>query len=144
MNIDELIQSAKADVVETPTADHDVVIAGEVVTLRFTKIEPMAWRSLVALFPPRTGVVRDMNLGYNYDLAPSGFPAASVAVVGDDESVTQFEGSQWAELFGTLESPDIFAVSTLLWGLHEYDPAQAVVAAKKARTRGKSTKRRKS
>lgn len=136
-DVDALIRKAKDQVVEPVTGDHEVVIAGELVVFRFTKMEPMGWRELVGAYPPRSGVVRDMNLGYNYDKAPEGFP--NVAVV-DGDNVTVLDGEQWRALFGMLESPDIFAISTLLWGMHEFDPAQAVVEAKKALTGGKSLK----
>lgn len=141
LNIDALIADAKAEIVEPKTGDHEVVIAGKVVTFRFTKVAPLAWRELVGAFPPRAGVVRDTNLGYNFDAASAGFPAVAV-VDGDD--VVKLSPEQWRDLYGMFESPDMFAVGTLLWGIHEFEPSKAVEEAKKALTPGKSSRPRKS
>lgn len=129
--ISELIQAAKSEVVEPETRSHEVVIAGKVVEIVFTKLDPMSWRDLVAHFTPRDGVVRDRNLGYNYDLAPSGYPATHLHTVIDGEKaeVTQDE---WGDIFALLESPDLFAISTLMWGMHEWEPQQNAKKALRA------------
>lgn len=121
--LSELIRQAKEEVVEPETGRHTVVIAGTPVELVFTKLEPMEWRDLIAQFPPRDDVVRDRNLGYNFDLAPSGYPVTHVRAVVDGEESSVGE-DEWGDIFAQLESPDLFTISTLLWGLHEWEPQQ--------------------
>lgn len=140
--LDDLISAAKAEIAEPKLVEQEVVIAGEIVTFEFTKIDGMEWRNLIAKFPARADVVRDRNLGYNYDLVPSGFPVASIRMI-DGEERTEVTADQWAGVLGVLESPDLFNVSTALWGLHEWEPAQRAVEAKKALTKKSSGRSRK-
>jgi len=121
--ISDLIQAAKDEVVEPKTGSHTVAVAGKVIELVFTRLDPMAWRDLVAVFPPRAKVARDMNLGYNYDLVPAGYPVDRIRLLLDGEELETSQ-DEWRELFGVLESPDLFAISTLLWGMHEWEPQQ--------------------
>lgn len=121
--ISELIRAAKDEVVEPQTGSHSVVVGGEVVELVFTKLEPLKWRNIVADFPPRDGVLRDQNLGYNFDLAPSAYPASNISVVIGGES-SEITDDEWGDLFAVLESPDLFAISTLMWGMHEWEPRE--------------------
>ena len=126
--ISELIRAAKEEVVEPETGKHTIAVGGSVVELVFTKLEPLSWRNMVASFPPRDGVQRDLILGYNIDLAPSGYPITNISVNVDGES-SELSADEWGDLFAMLESPDLNAISTLLWCMHEWEPQQK---AKKA------------
>ena len=143
IDIDALIASAELELETERSVPLEVLVAGKVVEFQFTKLKAFAWRELVAKFPPRSGVARDLNLGYNYDLMPSGFPAANIKIVDGDGSV-DVSADQWKSLYSIFESPDIFNISTALWGLHEYEPAKALEDAKKKLKRkgsGNSRKR---
>lgn len=129
--IDDLIRKAKSELAETKTVDQDVAVGGEVVTLRFTRLSPIEWRTLVGGFPAREGNLRDENFGYNFDVAPSGYPASSVHIV-DGDAVEDVTPEQWAGIFSVLEAPDLYALAAALWGVHEYEPRKAVQDAKKA------------
>ena len=117
--------------VEPRTASHKVVVAGEIVELVFTKLDPMGWRDLVALFPPRAKVTRDRNLGYNYDLVPSEYPAGNIRMIIDDQE-SQVSQEEWRDFYGVLESPDLFTISTVLWGMHEWEAQQSTKKALRA------------
>lgn len=130
--LDDLIRKAKAEIVEPETSDLEVLFGGEVVSFRFTKLDPMVWRNLTASFPARDGSTRDMRLGYNYDLAPSAYPATHIHLM-DGEDAGEVTKEQWSDVFARLQSPDLFNISTLLWGMHEWEPQQQVEKAKKAR-----------
>lgn len=129
--LSKLIQSARDEVVPRKTADQEVLVSGELVTLRFEKLDPRVWRELIAKYPARDGVAYDRSLGYNFDLVPVGYPVAHVFDVTGDEPVA-VSADEWAGIFELLESPDLKNVALALWGMHEYEPQQAVLAAKKA------------
>lgn len=137
--LDDLILAAKVAVENRETVDVQVMLGESVAEFRFTKLDAMEWRNLCAKYAPRDGVVRDMNLGYNYDLAPSGYPVAAIRLVDGDELV-EVSVEQWAGVLAALESPDLFNVSTALWGMHEWGPrekAKKALAAKSSRSRKK-------
>lgn len=142
IDLDAMIQAAKDELGKPQTEQLSVVVAGDVLVLQFTKLQPFEWRDLVALFPPRAGVTRDVNLGFNHDRFASGFPVSHVKVV-DGDNVVDVSVEQWKQLFEVLESPDIFNIATTLWGMHEYAPAQRLVEAKKALKKKKSGSSRK-
>lgn len=129
--LSELIQSARDEVVPRKTVDVEVLVAGELVKFRFEKLDPMEWRGLIAKFPAREAVQFDRNLGYNFDAAPAGYPVEHVFELVDDEPVA-VSAEDWAGVFALLESPDLKTISLALWGVHEFEPQQAMLAAKKA------------
>ncbi len=140
--LDDLIQAAKAEVTAPQTEQIEVLIGEQLAVFEFTKLEPMKWRNLIASFMPRADSQRDLVLGYNYDALPSGFPASHIKLV-DGETREPVTEDQWRDVFAVLDSPDIFNVSTTIWGLHEYTPQQKAVQAKKASARRKSSTSRK-
>lgn len=126
-----LIQAARDEVVPRKTVDVEVLVRGDLVNFRFEKLEPIEWRDLVAKFPAREGVATDRSLGYNFDLVPSGYPVERIFdATGEDPVAVSSE--EWDAVFTLLESPDLKNVSLALWGIHDFEPQQAVLAAKKA------------
>lgn len=143
LNIDELIAEAQLELANERSEAVEILIAGKVVSFEFTKLKAFEWRELIGTFPPRSGVIRDMNLGYNYDRLPTGFPASNIKIVDGDVRV-DVTVEQWQALFDVFESPDIYVVATTLWGLHEFEPQKALEDAKKKmkrKTSGNSRKR---
>lgn len=129
--LSDLIQAARDEVVPRKTVDVEVLVAGALTNFRFEKLDPMEWRDLIARFPAREAVAFDRSLGYNFDLAPSGYPVARIFDATEDEAVA-VDADEWASVFSLLESPDLKNVSLALWGIHEFEPQQEVLAAKKA------------
>ena len=132
-NLSKLIEKARDEISPRKTVDQEVLVAGELVKLRFEKHDPQEWRGLVATFPARDGVQMDRSLGYNFDLVPSGYPVERIFDVTSGEPAEVSE-DDWAGVFSLLESPDLKNVALALWGIHEFEPQQAVLAAKKAQT----------
>ncbi len=136
--LEDLIRAAKESIAEPVTARHEVLLGGELVVFEFAKLEPMEWRNLTSKFPPRDGAIRDLRLGYNPELLPSGYPVERIKLVREDE-LEEVTDEQWQDIFSLLESPDIKDTAAVLWGMHEWEHQQKVVEVKKASLRAKSS-----
>lgn len=139
-DVDALISKARAAVDVVSPTDQEVLLGGEVVTVRFWPLSGPAWRDLVAPHPARDGSPRDLGLGYNLDAVVPFFP--KVFLVHGDE-VVNVAGEKWAEICGLLEAPDLNHLAVALWGMHEFDPQRRMDAAKKA-SKGQPRKKRSS
>lgn len=141
IDLNKLIANARKEV-EKPAVDElEIAIAGEIVKFEFTKLSTFEWRELMATFPPRDGVPRDMNVGYNLDRLPKHYPVANIKIVTGEDRLN-VDQEQWYSLFDVIESPELFHISVLLWGMHEWAPSQKLVEAKKALTKKSGSSRK--
>ena len=79
----------------------------------------------------------DQALGYNLTGVVMDYPKV-YSVDGDE--VTDIS-DVWSETCVYLSGPDLKALEYLIWGINEYDPAQKLAAAGKARA-GRQPKKR--
>lgn len=143
MDLDALLKVADETFDGIEPVTQDVLIGKKIVGVRFWPLDNTAWRDLIAQHPPRQGAGMDANAGYNVDAIVPDFP--NVALVdGDDvdnmlrRDAKGVEVSRWPDVYRRLSPPDMKNLAIALWGLHEWDPQQRLVAAGKASSgRGK-------
>jgi hypothetical protein len=109
-----------------------------------TQMDGIAWASETDKFPARPGVLVDQRYGYNLrPLTKHVAPKCSVLFDADGNEVElrvdppevkKDRVNQWADLFANIDGATFQRISDALFGLNEIWPAQAVDAAKKART----------
>lgn len=139
MDIDALIAKGRAAIDTVKPTDQEVLLGGEIVTVRFWPLTGAAWNELTASHPPRDGVIRDLGLGYNLDEVVPAYP--KVFFVKGDDVVNVAE--KWAEICSVLEAPDLTNLAAALWGMHVFDNGRRMEAAKKA-LKGQPRKKRSS
>ena len=137
MTIQDLIARARAEAETPPTESTNVVVAGELVALGFTKLLGAEWSALTAVHPPRKGSQMDSNLGYDLDTVAGLYPAESVTIGGEQAS-----GSEWIDLYGLLDAPWRDTVALKLWGLNQHGPATRILELGKASSGVGSRKKR--
>jgi hypothetical protein len=130
------------------TADVDVLVNGRKYTLRFKQVTGQEWAEAVDRSPLRREVALDVRYGYNLRMAV-GLTVPNSATLLDGEKpveVTVDEDAkppvnEWADLLDALSGFDFQRVTDAVWQLNEWDPQQALEAAKKApRVSGKSSR----
>jgi hypothetical protein len=137
MSVQDLIERARAETAAPPTDSANVVVAGELVALGFTKLLGAEWSELTAVHPPRKGAHLDSSLGYNLDAVAGSYPAASVTVGGEPAT-----GTEWADLYSLLDAPWRETVTLKLWGLNQHGPASRILELGKASSGAVSRKKR--
>lgn len=137
MSIQKLLAKARAEAAAPATDTATVVVAGEMVELRFTKLIGAEWSALTVVNPPRQGAKLDSNLGYDLHAVSGQYPAEAVAIAGEVAS-----GSEWAEFFGLLDAPWRETVAMKLWGLNQHGPATKILELGKASSGAGSKKKR--
>lgn len=146
LNLDALLAKAQ-ELVETAEPELvPVVLAGHQVGVRFLPVSGAEWRDLALKHPPRSDVMRDLNVGYNIDALVSEYP--NVALV-DGESVddmirTDSDGktfSKWPAVWAALTATGRKDVSSALWAAHERTPERLVADAGKASPDSRKKKR---
>lgn len=146
MGFKEDLAAAKKAVANT--ADVDVLVNGTKYTLRFTQVTGREWANAVDRAPLRRDVALDMKYGYNLRVAVGLIaPVSGVLLDGDKPiELTVDEDAkppvnEWADLLDSLSGFDFQRVTDAVWQLNEWDPQQALEAAKKApRVSGKSSR----
>lgn len=112
--------------------------AGFVVTFRFTALLPFEWKRLTDASEPRSGNVRDQNLGYDYDTVTRMAATRSGQQLHPDGSLADVSAEQWATIFDTLPPVGQRAIQQYVWTVNEYAGIAArdaaVDAARKAST----------
>ena len=114
-----------------------VVLAGKQIGVRFAPMSGADWRDLSLKHPPRSDVIRDLNVGYNIDSLVAEYP--NVALV-DGDSVDDMiredpEGnpvSKWPAVWAALTATGRKDLSSALWAAHERTPERLVDDAGKA------------
>lgn len=117
--------------------DQDVLIAGEVVTVRLWPLTGIAYRDLCALHPNRTNSEFDQALGYNLTAVTQSYP--KVYTVDGDDVVNVSD--QWPDICAVLSGPDLKALEYAVWGLNEFEPSERLRAAGKASAGSRKKKR---
>ncbi|MFJ4997107.1 hypothetical protein ACIP5T_03075 [Microbacterium sp. NPDC088619] len=84
LDLDALLVKAQEMVDNAEPELVPVVLAGQQIGVRFLPVSGADWRDLSLKHPPRSDVLRDLNVGYNIDALVSDYP--NVALV-DGESV---------------------------------------------------------
>jgi hypothetical protein len=137
MSIQDLIAKARADVEVPATDSANVVVAGEMVAIGFTKLLGAEWSALTAVNPPRKGAQLDSNLGYDLDAVAGQYPAVSITIGGEQPS-----GSEWSDLYALLDAPWRETIALKLWGLNQHGPATRILALGKVSSGAGSRKKR--
>lgn len=137
LDLDALISKAREMVSNAEPELVPVILAGQQVGVRFVPMSGADWRELTLKHPPRTDVMRDLNVGYNIDAVVAEYP--HVALVDgetvDDMMRDDAEGKQvskWPAVWGALTATGRKDVSSALWAAHERTPERLVVDAGKA------------
>ena len=99
--------------VAVPVAVGDVAV--EVVVRQL--MPAPGWRELVAEHPPRDGVRRDVNVGFDAEGVAEVYPVAALSV--DGESVSS---ESWSELWGVLDSVGREDLAVAVWAVNERMP----------------------
>lgn len=128
-SIDELIAKSKASDAETATVE--VLVGGELVTLKFTELPGATWAGITLRNPPRVDVPVDLAKGYNLHAATQ-FAAAESGVLVDGGEEQKLTEDQWRGIWDALSGADFQSVIDVVWSLNEWAPSQRVDAAKKA------------
>lgn len=139
MDIDALIAKGRAELDTVSPTNQDVLLGGEIVTVRFWPLSGLEWRDLAARHPVREGSQRDLGLGYNLDALLPEYPKVFLVQGDSVENVAD----KWASICALLSPPDLNHLAVALWGMHEFDPGRRLEAAKKA-LKGKPLKKRSS
>lgn len=137
VDVKALVAKAKADLDLVKPADQVVMISDTKVTVRVWPLSGPAWRDLCARHVARDESMSDQALGYNLTGVVMDYPKV-YSVDGDE--VTDIS-DVWSETCVYLSGPDLKALEYLIWGINEYDPAQKLAAAGKARA-GRQPKKR--
>ncbi len=147
MDIDALISKAKKQIETAEPVEQEVLLGDKIVTVRIRPLDGQAWTALTAQYPPRPRVPKDHELGYDVHAVLKNFP--SVELVDGDEVDdlirTDDDGntySKWPDVVGVLGGPDIKNLTIALWGAHEWEHTQRVIAAGKALRSRRSPKKR--
>lgn len=136
---------AAARTAERAYEDVDVLLNGNLHTLRFTQSAPDEWAEVTDKNPPRIGVAID-KYGFNLrkvvralaplvgELIVDGKPTKlRVDPVGADDRV-----DEWDDLLSALSGHFIGKIGDAIFNLNVYAPAQAVADAKKKQKRSEA------
>ena len=137
LDLDALLAKAQEMVENAEPELVPVVLAGQQVGVRFLPVSGADWRELALKHPPRSDVMRDLNVGYNIDALVADYP--DVALV-DGDSVDDMiredsegkKSSKWPAVWGALTATGRKDVSSALWAAHERTPERLVADAGKA------------
>ncbi len=105
--------------------------ADTLLTLRFTKLDGLAWAALTLKNVMRPDVPVDLMYGYNFH-AVCQAAAQLTGTEVDGETTSAISDKQWERLWNVLPGRDVQRICDAVWGLNEYGPEQRVEAAKKA------------
>lgn len=145
MNVDDLIDKAQQIASDAAPETRNVILGGEWVSVRLTKLRGDQWRDLIAQHPPRAGFM-DQNLGYNLDAVTAAYPRVAIVHDGevDDLRRTDEEGTVyvWPRIAQALEAPALETIGQALFEMHQLNPLQEMIAAGKASRGGRVTKPR--
>lgn len=133
MDVQALIAKQKQTLDTVKPVDQEVLLAGEVVTVRFWPLAGNAWRDLCAKHPNRDESQFDKALGYNLTAVVADYPRVFL-VDGDD---VQDVADQWADICAVLSGPDLKNLEYAVWGINEYEPTQALAGKVSAGARRK-------
>lgn len=138
MDLAALIAKAKAEQQQAEPFTLDVLVAGELVTVKGWPMEGTRWVEFTAVHPPRAGVAQDANAGYNVHGVIPDYPFKRVE--GDRD--VDFAEGEWADLVSVLKGPDLNALGALIWSANVNEPVKARREAGKASKGVQPRKRR--
>lgn len=147
LDLDALIAKGRAALDNVEPVDQEVLVAGEIVTIRLWPLAGGEWRNLTTVHPPRAKSVFDQNAGYNMDAVTRAYPKVYIV---DGDTVTNVtvpvdpeepEHLRWHDIYDILDGPDMKNLASAVWGLNEYEHQKRVAAAGKALAGGRKKKR---
>lgn len=137
-----------SDDLQTPTErdwiDVEIVVGGNLHTLRFTAVDGLTWANYCDKHPIRPGVALDGTYGYDLrSLTVEIAPICGVLMVDGEPTLLRVEPlnrlhpeaprvDEWADLFAKIDGQTFRRISDAIWALNEFIPQQAVASAKKA------------
>lgn len=146
LDLDALLAKAQEMVENAEPELVPVVLAGQQVGVRFLPVSGAEWRDLALKHPPRSDVMRDLNVGYNIDALVADYP--NVALVDGDsvddmirEDADGKSSSKWPAVWAALTATGRKDVSSALWAAHERTPERLVADAGKASPGSRKKKR---
>lgn len=129
-----------------PIKDVDVIINDQLYTFRFRQMDGLEWAAECDKHPARLDSTIDSFYGYNLrTLTIAVAPRCGVRLDGETEIPLVVEAqhpllpanpnlvNEWRDLFAAIGGAGFQDISDALFALNQYDPAQAVEEAKKAR-----------
>ena len=127
--------AAELERTETETALDalGVEAADDLVDLKFTQMDGFDWTDLTMRHPGRDGVIADAMVGgYNVvEATREAVVRSGVRLEGTTEIPMPL--AEWISLLAVLSPFDIARITDAIYFLNDYEPGQAVEAAKKAR-----------
>lgn len=111
--------------------------------LRFTQMDGLAWGDICDRNPPRVKAdASDKNLlpqmlpidgAYGYNVLGASVQAAALSgrIESGNEWV-ELSADRWKKLLRSLPGAQLRSVADAIWNLNQWQPSQAVLAAKKA------------
>lgn len=136
---------AAAKTAERNIRDVDVTVNGVLYTLRFTQMDGLDWADEADRHPARPKVLIDLRYGYNLrSLVKAVAPQTGVLVIDGESSALRVDPvdpenpkdpdrvDEWVDLLKALDGAAIQRIGDAIWSLNEWEPGQAVEAAKKA------------
>lgn len=135
-DLDALLAQAQTMVDNAEPELVPVVLAGRQIGVRFLPVSGADWRDLALKHPPRSDVMRDLNVGYNIDALVADYPHVAL-VDGDtvDDMVREHADgsrrSRWPDVWAALTATGRKDVSAALWSAHERTPERLVADAGK-------------
>ncbi len=121
-----------AEAAARPSKDVLVLLAGNPHVLRFVQMDPMDWTTVTDRHPMRPGVLVDERYGYNLRAVTREAAPKCGFLVEDDRPQPLQSAESWASLFKSITGAEFARITDAIWSLNEYEPEQAVLAAKKA------------
>lgn len=147
LDLDSKIATAKKSVAEIRTAEQEVLLGDDIVTVRISSVDGPKWIELTGRHPARLDVARDVQLGYNLPAVLRDY--TNVEIIEGDEIDDLWrvdeEGhkySKWPEIHDVLSGPELKNLGYALWGLNDYDHQQRLADAGKASKGRRSRKTR--
>lgn len=147
IDVKALIEKQKHALDSVEPVDQEVLLGGQIVTVRIWPVSGGVWDELTSSNPARTvedaegnrvPVKYDLDLGYNLSGVVRSYPRLYLV---DGDEVTPIVGEQWAEVYDVLSGPDKKALGYAVWGKNEFEPTQMKLAAGKASAGQRKKKR---
>lgn len=130
VDIQSLIEQERS--AQQEHVDVDIVLGGEVITVRLTRIPPVEYKQIVGTFPPHDTSHAEKFYGFSVYEATPALVKASATVLDGDKTV-EMSNEQWDEVFSVIAAEEVEAFADAVIALNVLSPFQKRAQAKKAR-----------
>lgn len=149
MGFSEDLEAAKT--AERKTAEEDVLLNGNLYTVRFVQMDGLDWAAETDRHPARPGVLIDLRYGYNLRSLVKAVAPLTGTVLKDGEEVQlrvdpvdpknpsdPNRVDEWRDFLKAISGAAVLRLGSVIWALNQWDPDNAIDAAKKERSNSKS------